>query len=415
MIGRVEIGIVGAGPAGARAAELLAAAGGDVVLWDPRAPWEKPCGGGLTAGTFRDIPELGEIRAHSRPIRLARIEAPGGAALEVPLHEPLYVVSRRRLSLWQLDRARRSGASLVSEPVRSVQPTRRGWLVTTADGQGTLVRLLVGADGAASRVRRATSPGLRPLLAPTRVAYHAHGDLARDAIVIRFAPGLDGYLWDFPRQDHRSVGIGVRRASTDRIHMDAGVDAFWREHGGDPGDPTGTSARAGAVIGTAAVPHARGYREIGGANWALLGDAAGFADPVTGEGIRNALRSAGLLAEAYRGTRSFASYPGRAEAAFERGFRLSRLVYRLVRDGALPSRLVRAGRDHPLLAAVLCLVVNASNDHRLRMSAWPHVWALRSASAGMKKRSPTPHAHFRASSPPFSRRLDSGFEPGRDR
>ena len=52
-IRKVEIGIVGAGPAGARAGELLADAGAEVVLLDPKAPWEKPCGGGITAGTFR--------------------------------------------------------------------------------------------------------------------------------------------------------------------------------------------------------------------------------------------------------------------------------------------------------------------------------------------------------------------------
>ncbi|MCR4341777.1 MAG: FAD-dependent monooxygenase, partial [Gemmatimonadaceae bacterium] len=53
-----EIAVVGAGPAGARAAELLAREGADVLLLDPRAPWEKPCGGGLTASAFHDFPQL---------------------------------------------------------------------------------------------------------------------------------------------------------------------------------------------------------------------------------------------------------------------------------------------------------------------------------------------------------------------
>ena len=59
MITQAEVGIVGAGPAGARAAELLAGFGVDVVLFDPRAPWEKPCGGGLTASAFDAVPEQG--------------------------------------------------------------------------------------------------------------------------------------------------------------------------------------------------------------------------------------------------------------------------------------------------------------------------------------------------------------------
>lgn len=56
-----EIGILGAGPAAARAAELLADAGAELILLDPKAPWEKPCGGGLTAGTLHQVPELAEL------------------------------------------------------------------------------------------------------------------------------------------------------------------------------------------------------------------------------------------------------------------------------------------------------------------------------------------------------------------
>ena len=66
-----DLGIVGAGPAGARGAELLAAQGARVLLFDPKAPWEKPCGGGLPPPVFEEIPELDELlpRARSQPAR----------------------------------------------------------------------------------------------------------------------------------------------------------------------------------------------------------------------------------------------------------------------------------------------------------------------------------------------------------
>lgn len=63
IVSEAEAGIVGAGPAGARLAELLAARGVEVLLWDPKAPWEKPCGGGLTAAAVQWVPELaGAVR-----------------------------------------------------------------------------------------------------------------------------------------------------------------------------------------------------------------------------------------------------------------------------------------------------------------------------------------------------------------
>ncbi|HZD05559.1 MAG TPA: FAD-dependent monooxygenase, partial [Longimicrobiales bacterium] len=70
-----HIAVVGAGPAGARAAELLATAGADVLLLDPRAPWEKPCGGGLTLSTFRDVPELEDLAPLMRAVGRIRVEA----------------------------------------------------------------------------------------------------------------------------------------------------------------------------------------------------------------------------------------------------------------------------------------------------------------------------------------------------
>lgn len=56
-----DVAVVGAGPAGSRCAELLAHRGVGVLLLDPKAPWEKPCGGGLTAAALAHTPELHEL------------------------------------------------------------------------------------------------------------------------------------------------------------------------------------------------------------------------------------------------------------------------------------------------------------------------------------------------------------------
>ena len=100
-----DIVVAGAGPAGCRAAERLAARGLSVLLLDPRAPWEKPCGGGLTAAALRHTPELDELTPDGCTVTEMEIIAPSGAGVVVPLRSPYLVVSRLRLSRWGLDRA----------------------------------------------------------------------------------------------------------------------------------------------------------------------------------------------------------------------------------------------------------------------------------------------------------------------
>lgn len=356
---QAEVGIVGAGPAGARAAELLANAGAEVLLLDPKAPWEKPCGGGITAGTFLEFPALRDATARSRQMTKIRLESPE-ASIRLELGAPLTVVARTELARWQLDRATSAGVTLLQTRVRAVGRLDERWRLHTDGGDEVSVRRLVGADGAASLVRRAVRPSFRPRLAPTRVAYPSLADHEAGEALFRFVPDLDGYVWDFPRTDHRSVGVGVSGAKASRVGMDAAVDGYWtRRHGGS----LDGTRRTGAVIGTAGDAHS--YADVGDVDWALLGDAAGFADPVTGEGIRNALRSAACLVDAYRADRSFASYPARAEATFEGEFRVSRRIHALLYDGRLAARLVEAATWNRVTGALAAAVSNGGNEHEL--------------------------------------------------
>lgn len=356
----VEVGIVGAGPAGARAAELLAGLGADVVLWDPRAPWEKPCGGGLTASVFRRVPELAEVKPLARRIDQVRLETSSGGLVCVPLEEPLYVVPRIELARWQLARAGAAGAELVRDAVRRLRREASGWRVTTAGGEEWRVRRLVGADGAASFVRRIASPTLEMELAPTRVALVPGAGPTPDAVVLRFFPGVAGYLWDFPRPDHRSIGVGVGRGIWTRPRFDEEVNRYW---GGVGRCRCVSAPRAGAVIGMAWPGHSRDYGEVGGEDFALLGDAAGFADPATGEGIQNALRSAGFLAEAYAQGHTFRLYPVIARARLEREFRVTRAARRVLYWRDLAVRLVNASAGRDAVFGLVSAIVNAGNEH----------------------------------------------------
>lgn len=364
-----DVGVVGAGPAGARVAELLASAGVDVTLLDPRAPWEKPCGGGLTPPAFDEMPELEELESLVQVTRLVRVETTPGKGVVVPLDRPIRMVSRRALARWQLDRARRAGARHERLKVREIRHAAAGWRLITSDGD-VRVRFLVGADGAASLVRRSAAPDFRVELAPTRVAYPPGPGPTPDTVFLRLYSDVAGYLWDFPRPDHRSVGIMVPTGTWRRPRLDEEIDGY-RDIRQEDGD----ASRAGAVIGTAQYGHGD-YRCIAGADFALLGDAAGLADPLTGEGIHNALRSAGLFAEAWI-SGDPRRYADLARRALEGEFRVARMLRRHLFETGRGVRIIERGLSSRLSYAFVAACVNALNDRRGGVAGLVTRWVRR--------------------------------------
>ena len=373
MRDRANVGIVGAGPAGARAAELFAALGADVVLFDPKAPWEKPCGGGLTATLFDEIPDLAEIQPLGRPVDLARVQLGSTIGFEVRIERPLWIVAREDLSRWQLHRALTAGAAHVPSRVTDVTRTSCGWILATDYGE-IRVETLVGADGAASIVRRATGCGLclEPLAA--RVEYPREQAAVPDALVLRFFPGLVGYLWDFPRLDHRSVGMEIASGATSRAVADAAIDEYlgpmeWRPPG---------RTRRGAVIGTARLRPGR-FSRIAGDYFALVGDAAGLADPFTGEGIRNALRAAALLATAYASGRAdwTARYARLARREFATELAVAALLRRVLSESRLGASLVERAVDSEGAYAFVAAILDALSAHDYRPLRFAHRWHRR--------------------------------------
>jgi flavin-dependent dehydrogenase len=236
------------------------------------------------------------------------------------------------------------------------------------NGDVRRVRRLIGADGAASVVRKAVAPALRIDLAPARVLF-AHGPGGTsDAIVMRFFAGQRGYAWNFPRPDHRSIGIMLEPGNGSRSRIDRDLDTYWDLWGRCECVPT---VRAGAVIGTAQHRMVRSYPSIGGDHYALLGDAAGFADPATGEGIENALRSAHMAARAYAEDGCFTAYPRLAYAELEPEFRIARRVRRHLLAWSLPIRLIESAHHHASVRALLSAMINGSNEHDPRLvRAW---------------------------------------------
>jgi geranylgeranyl reductase family protein len=313
--------IIGAGPAGSFAAELLAKSGAKVALFDGRpegAP--KACGGGVTAKALKAWPHL--LHAVGRTVTELDLYSPSSKRLHLALEEPFAIYSRIAFDCYLRDRARDAGANVISEKIsaRKTKRTGDGWCVIDDAGTVWSGSFLIGADGANSAIAKMLAGPLPP--SDMEVAFGYRAPLPASSVaptVVAFLPGWVGYAWAFPRPDHISFGIATTQDAFDHEPLD---DLLWQFMTGyyaqcdgkkvkfwDNGASTPERSRIEEHLRATAERYAARIpglaaktwdsRKVSGDDWALLGDAAGFADPVTGEGIYYALRSAELFAEAY--------------------------------------------------------------------------------------------------------------------
>ena len=135
LMTRFDLLIVGAGPAGSFAAELLAKGGARVALFDGRPEGEpKACGGGVTAKALKAWPQL--LNAVGRTVNELDLYSPSSKKLHLELEEPFAIYSRIAFDCYLRDRARDAGAQIISEKIsaRKVKKTDDGWRVKTESG-----------------------------------------------------------------------------------------------------------------------------------------------------------------------------------------------------------------------------------------------------------------------------------------
>src|SRR5262249_47135470 len=144
----MQIAVVGAGPAGAWASIQLARRGHSVTLIDAQAPWEKPCGGGITA---KALSAFGILDSDLPRNNIDRITIYFGdtRSVSVTPMEPLAVVSRRELSKHLIEQAEKSGVSILKTRVMKIERDFRRWRLATRD-DFLQSDFLIGADGATS-------------------------------------------------------------------------------------------------------------------------------------------------------------------------------------------------------------------------------------------------------------------------
>lgn len=373
--------IIGAGPAGSFAAELLAKGGAKVALFDGRLEGEpKACGGGVTAKALKAWPQL--LNAVGRTITELDLYSPSGKRLHLALDEPFAIYSRIAFDCYLRDRARDAGAHVIPEKI-SARKTKRednGWRVISDKGGEWTGSFLIAADGANSGIAKILAGPLPP--SDMEVAFGYRAPLPANNVAptaVAFLPGWVGYAWAFPRPDHISFGIATTQDAFEHQPLDdllwrfmigyyeqcdGQFDGkhvkFWQNRNTPERSRIQEHLRATAERYAARIPGLAAKtwdrRKVSGDDWALLGDAAGFADPVTGEGIYYALRSAELFAEAYLSGASHAYEKRWREdfgAELRRAAQMRRRFYGNFWGAPFTERMIEFARGHRGVKLVL--------------------------------------------------------------
>jgi geranylgeranyl reductase family protein len=361
-----DVLVVGGGPAGAAAAlrALAERPGASVAIVDAaRFPRDKACGDGIAPHGLDVLRSLGVPGAVAGylPVDRMRLRTPGGAEVATPAARANYVVPREVFDDRLVTAAVARGARLLRRRIRTLElPTGPGTPVVV-DGD-LRARVVVGADGANSSVRRALGAGPNPpeamAIAVRGYANAPLGDGPPEQLIHMVDKGWPAYAWSFPIGDGRAnIGYGTLRSQL-RGAGSGGVGSA----AGSGGVGSGADATAGAGGGKATLygtlaellpdqpahPGTLRAHHLPMSTWRprqpdgavlLVGDAASLINPLTGEGIYYALLSGALAG--YAAVTATAN-PGAAYRAALEGE-----LGRHLRHTSLLARL--AARHRPLM------------------------------------------------------------------
>jgi geranylgeranyl reductase family protein len=379
-----DVIVVGAGPAGATAAKILGEAGVGTLLLDKSAfPRDKPCGGGISARAMTRFPYLTDALGNIPTSWVSKVhfESPAGFVVDYRSPDRLYLMIRRcefDHLLLSLARPRVEVATGLARKV-TVHPDH---VSVATDTHEYRARIVIGCDGANSIVARAS--GLRTGNVQSDYAIDMMEETPsqelntaeRDRMYIYYRIRSHyGYGYVFPKTSHLNVGVGFKLdyylsnlRGEHYAHHQAFVDDLKSKH-----LLTGQSNRANfrAFPLPISGPLARTYAD----RVLLAGDAGGFVNALTAEGIYYAMVTGELAAlaalaaiEAVRAGSFASAQLSGYERAWKReiGDELTnsvRLQKMLLADPARIDRMVCAASRHAVLAGLLARFATGAITH----------------------------------------------------
>jgi geranylgeranyl reductase family protein len=379
-----DVIVAGGGPAGAVAARTLARAGLDTLIVDRAAfPRNKACGGGISARALKRFDWLEAVLADVDVHRIARLhlEGPQHSVMAIESSQPCILLARRVEFDNALVRAAcEAGARLDSGfEITQVEAADGRVTLRARDGRVRSARRVVAADGVHSVVAKRI--GVNPRWPRTHVALDMMEEtptstlraVSPDVLWVAYARnGLDGYAYVFPKTHHVNVGIGCLLSHFDG-HVTARPYDLQREFVGalvEQGVLHGSSDRS--CFTPFLIP-------VGGPldrTWAgpilFAGDAGGFVNAITAEGIYYAMVSGELAGRAIVASRRETS-DDRVGRRYERLWRrefgaelkdATRLQRYLFSNHARVARVVRGAARMPWFTDMLLAYTRGERSYK---------------------------------------------------
>lgn len=309
----MKVLIAGAGPAGATCGLLLRKHNIDCTLVDrAEFPRDKICGGGLTPRSYRLLSSLlPEFHYDYNSVSRIRLLLEGEQVFDLHMRNAIRIVKRRDFDAMLLKEYQESGGTFINEALTDIDEKDGRIVVTLKSGRQVICDYLVGADGANSRVRRYLAPqSSHGLLWMEQYAPKSpDGSDDGNAIVINLSDRYrEGYYYLFPNETYDVQGFGDHKTTPESF----------REVLRSMGCPD-IKAKGAYIPNSCDYPF--NDRII------LIGDAGGFPNRVSFEGIYYAFLTASLATQAIRTGNPFREVARKVFANKRKEDRLARLFY----------------------------------------------------------------------------------------